>query len=168
MRTTRARTVTLLAALALLTAACGGSDTAASPSEPAVNDAGEEVSPGAATGEPATATGTISLEDQESDGSTVTVAEVMIDGAPGWIAIHTDQDGAPGPVIGVAEIEEGMSSEVAVELDEPLTETTDVWPMLHVDDGQLGEYEFPAVEGADLPVTDGDMPVMEQITVTVQ
>ncbi len=156
----------LVAALALTVAAtgCGGDDDDAAP---AVNDAGEQTKGGSIEGEPASATGTLTAEDQEGDGAAVTVASVEIDGSPGWIAVHSDVDGEPGPVLGFVEIEEGSSTDVEVELDEPLTEDATVWPMLHVDDSELGSYEFPGVDGADLPVTEGEMPVMMQIDVTV-
>lgn len=180
----------LVAALALTVAAtgCGGDDDDAAPAandageqtvndageqtaddagEQTANDAGEETDGGSIEGEPASATGTLTAEAQEGDGAAVTVASVEIDGSPGWIALHSDVDGQPGPVLGFVEIEEGSSTDVEVELDEPLTEDATVWPMLHVDDSELGSYEFPGVDGADLPVTEGEMPVMMQIDITV-
>lgn len=112
-------------------------------------------------------TGTLTASDQETDGQTITVDQVSIEGTPGWIAVHSDADGAPGPVIGTASIAEGESSDVSVTLDEPLNETASVWPMLHVDDGEADTYEFGQVDGVDLPVTDGGSPVMMQVEVTV-
>lgn len=80
--------------------------------------------------------------------------------------MHTDVDGKPGPTVGAVAVEQGTSSDVVVELDETVP-TGDYWPMLHVDDGEVGTYEFPDVEGVDLPVVDGDMPVMQKLTLTV-
>jgi hypothetical protein len=153
-------TAVLLAAIAL--AGCAADeDTTAAPDDvaaPAETDG---------TTDADAVSGTLQAADQESDGSTITVDSVSIDGTPGWIAVHSDVDGAPGPVVGILEIPEGESTDLEVTLDEPLSETATVWPMLHVDDNELGTYEFPTVEGADLPVTDGDMPVMVPISITV-
>jgi hypothetical protein len=80
--------------------------------------------------------------------------------------VHSDVDGKPGPTVGTAQVEQGASSDVVVELDDTVA-TGDYWPMLHVDDGEVGTYEFPDVEGVDLPVLDGEMPVMQKLTLTV-
>ncbi len=157
---------TVAIALTLVAAGCGDDD-AEDDAAPAVNDAGQEVEGGEMEGEAASATGTLTVKDQESDGTTITVDSAAIDGAPGWIAIHSDVDGAPGPVLGTVQLEERSQSDVQVTLDTPLETSAAVWPMIHVDDSKLGSYEFPAVEGADLPVTEGEKPVMEQIDITV-
>lgn len=160
-----ARPVAAIAlALTLVTAGCGGG---AEDAAPAVNDAGQEVEGGEMQGEAASATGSLTAQDQQSDGKTITVDSVEIDGAPGWIAVHSDVDGAPGPVLGQVLVEEGSGSDVEITLDKPLDGDAAVWPMLHVDDSELGTYEFPGVEGADLPVTEGEKPVMMQIEITV-
>lgn len=153
MRTTSLRRSASLLAVALVAMACGGRyDTQpASEGAPAV---------------PAI-TGAIEATDQETDGSTVTLTAAEITGARGWIAVHSDVDGGPGPVLGTAEVQEGSNNDVEVTLATPLTSSTAVWPMLHIDDHELGFYEFGAVEGADLPVTvDGEV-VMQRIQLTV-
>ncbi len=84
------------------------------------------------------------------EGNVLTVKSALID-APGWLAIHNDNNGAPGPVIGVAPLLRGGNYDIVVELDESgMTET--LFPMLHYDTGTAGVYEFGAVEGADGPV----------------
>lgn len=111
------------------------------------------------------ATGSISASDQSGDGSTVLVDEVTIEGADGFVVVHLDDGGAPGEVLGHAEISEGTSTDVTVTLDSPLTEDVTLWPMLHFDAGEVGTYEFP---GPDGPVTvDGDV-VMVPIEYTVE
>ena len=79
------------------------------------------------------------------------------------VAVHADADGAPGPVVGHAAIPEGDSSKVVITLDAPVT-TGSFWPMLHLDAGTIGTYEFP---GPDGPVKSGSDIVMKQITLTV-
>lgn len=92
------------------------------------------------------------------DGNMLTVAEAAIDG-PGWLVIHADNDGAPGPVLGQTRLNVGLNEDVVVELDE-MNMTDQVFPMLHYDTGETGVYEFGQVEGADGPVTvNGDVVV---------
>ena len=91
------------------------------------------------------------MADQSSDGKTITVDAVNITGASGFIAVHADADGTPGPVVGHAAIPEGDSSKVVITLDAPVT-TGSFWPMLHLDAGTIGTYEFP---GPDGPVKSG-------------
>lgn len=82
----------------------------------------------------------------------LTVEKAVID-HDGWLVIHADNgDGAPGEVIGATRLREGVNFDTTVELDtEMMTET--VFPMLHYDTGEIGAYEFGAVDGADLPVS---------------
>ncbi|MCL4860800.1 MAG: hypothetical protein KJZ93_15395 [Caldilineaceae bacterium] len=109
------------------------------------------------------ATDSVTVGDQESDGASVTIASVTA-AAAGWIVIHLDADGRPGPVIGQSAVEAGENTDVVVALDPPLEEETALWAMLHVDEGVVGEYEFP---GPDGPVRDGEMIVMTPFTAMV-
>lgn len=94
---------------------------------------------------------------------TVTAHAVLSEG-PGWLVIHSDQDGAPGPVLGQTQVADGLNEDVVVELDATALTPT-VWPMLHVDTGEAGVYEFGTVEGADGPVTVGDQVVTFPISI---
>ncbi len=140
-------------------AACGGTDTTSSSSA--------DTSSPAASGSASAATGSLSAKDQSGDGTTLTVASVDLKGADhGWISVHADLDGKPGPVVGNAKIPGGASSDVKVTLDKK-TATGAFWPMLHVDDQTVGTYEFPKTAGADLPVKDGTNIVMKKVMLTV-
>ncbi len=108
-------------------------------------------------------TGTLAASDQTSDGKTIKVADVSISGAPGWIAVHSDLDGKPGPVVGKKSIPMGESKDVVITLDKAVT-TAAFWPMLHVDAGTVGTYEFP---GPDVPVMSGSDIVMKKVMLTV-
>lgn len=77
-------------------------------------------------------------------------AHSVLSEGPGWLVIHADNDGAPGAVLGQALVEDGYNEPVNVPLDGDITPV--LWPMLHVDTGEAGTYEFGAVEGADGPV----------------
>lgn len=142
--------------LALVLVACG-SDDESSTTAPSTDSTSDSAAP----------TGTVEAANQDGDGSTLTVSSVDLEGVEqGWIAVHSDVDGKPGPVVGTAQVEQGASSDVVVELNDTVA-SGDYWPMLHVDDGEVGTYEFPDVEGVDLPVLDGEMPVMQKLTLTV-
>lgn len=111
----------------------------------------------------AAVTGSLDAADQTSDGKSIKVSTVNITGSTGFIAIHADASGQPGPVVGHVAIPEGDSKDVVVTLDAPIT-TGAYWPMLHLDAGTLGTYEFP---GPDGPVKSGADIVMKKINITV-
>jgi hypothetical protein len=91
-----------------------------------------------------------------ADAPKLTVASVLSEG-PGFMVIHQEKDGKPGPVAGYAAVPDGLSQNVEVTLD-PAMVTPNLWPMLHVDTGAVGTYEFGTVEGADGPVSiDGNV-----------
>lgn len=105
-----------------------------------------------ADGQPATATATVSLlpplgpasiamADQRSDGATVEVAEVTLP-APGFVALHADEDGIPGVILGVSGLlPAGASGGVALALERPLDTTQAVFAVAYVDrdgDGVAG------------------------------
>ncbi len=143
-----------LIATAAIAAACGEEEKTPgptqAPSTPTATSTGVTTTP-TATGTPA-ASAAIEAEDQESDGITVVIASVTLpDG--GFVVIHSDQAGAPGPVVGHSDaLPAGTSTDVEVTLGQPLTESATVWPMAHIDDGN-GTYEFP---GPDVPATDAE------------
>ena len=149
-------------------AACGGdaatpaaAPASASPSS-AEHSAGTEHDAAAAA-----ASGAVQAQDQTSDGTSLNVAEVDLEGIDqGFIGVHEDLGGKPGPVVGVAQVKQGSTQDVTVSFDKPVASGA-YWPMLHVDDQTIGTYEFPKVAGADLPVKDGEQVVMKKITLTV-
>jgi len=104
-----------------------------------------------------TMTPSVTVSDQLSLDGEVVVDEIWSDG-PGFIVIHADSDGAPGPVIGYRQINDGASQGVAVDID-PRQATPTLHAMLHVDTGEVGVYEFGQVEGADVPVRVDDVVV---------
>jgi len=183
MRTRRA-TITLasLAAAATALSACGSSGSSAPPaaapssssapssSAAATSAATSSATSGSATSSaPAAASGTMDAANQSGDGKSVTVASVSLDagGKGGWIPLHTDVSGKPGPVKYFVAVPAGASSKVVIPTPEGIP-TGDYWPMLHVDDHAVGTYEFPKVAGADLPAMSNGMVVMKKITVTVK
>ena len=108
------------------------------------------------------ATDSIDVDDQAIKDGTVIIAEVN-SSQDGWIAVHIDQGGKPGPVIGHAPVPKGESYKIAVKLEQPVAAGAKLWPMLHIDAGKIGTYEFP---GPDAPVVVNNNIVMKQITIT--
>ena len=102
----------------------------------------------------------VEVSDQDVTDGMVTIARVVYE-KEGWIVIHKDADGKPGPVIGWAAIKPGENTNVVVKLQEDLMGPTKLWAMLHTDAGTVGEYEFP---GADTPVKVGDAVVVKPFT----
>jgi len=88
-------------------------------------------------------------------------------GKGGWVALHADLNGKPGPVKYEVAVPAGASTNVTIPTPGGIP-TGGYWPMLHVDDHTVGTYEFPQVPGADLPAMANGMVVMKKITVTVQ
>lgn len=111
-------------------------------------DEGQEAEAGQE--EEAAVTNAVTVADQAiaADG-TVTIASVTSD-TPGWLVVHAQADGRPGPVIGFAPVGPGQNNDLTVEIDQTAATDT-LYAMLHVDAGAEGEYEFP---GDDVPATD--------------
>ncbi|GAB4572941.1 MAG: hypothetical protein Kow0077_13780 [Anaerolineae bacterium] len=110
---------------------------------------------------PVNAAPTIRYSGALAEDGALIVDAALID-APGWLVIHSDNDGAPGPVLGAAPLLPGLTENVRVELEgDPGSR---VFPMLHYDTGEAGVYEFGSVEGADGPVRVGEAVVVGPLT----
>ena len=151
--------IATMAVLAVVVTACDGD------SEEATTTAAEaEATTSAAEAEgPPTSPSSLTADAQESDGTTIVIASVSLP-APGFVAVHGDAEGSPGPVVGHSDLlPAGESTDVTVTLDEPLTESGTLWPMVHIDINDNGEYEFfPPDETIDGPGVDdaGDVAVI--------
>ncbi|MBL8132529.1 MAG: hypothetical protein JNL42_11785 [Anaerolineae bacterium] len=115
---------------------------------------------------PINAAPALMVNDQAlGEGGTLTIAEAVID-MPGWLVIHMDNAGAPGPVIGKVWLAQGRSANVVVTLDDASAAGAQVFPMLHYDTGEYGVYEFGTVEGADAPVFVGGNVIFVPLAIT--
>ncbi|MGH8874985.1 MAG: COG4315 family predicted lipoprotein [Acidimicrobiia bacterium] len=165
------RTIPLLTVLALAAGACNGGTAPPTTAglQPPATGALTTAAPGTTSIAPPTGPSELVFEDQESDGSAVVVASVTLP-SPGFVAIHGNADGAPGPVIGHSDLlAVGTTTDLTVTLDEPLSATDMVFPMVHIDINGNGEYEFfPPDVVIDGPGTfaDGEVAVVGG-TVTV-
>ena len=102
--------------------------------------------------------------DQPTVDNTVNVTRATV-GEPGWVVIHADEDGAPGPVIGYSALPAGINANVKVAVD-PEGVTGVLYAMLHVDKGEAGVFDFP--DGADVPVDRNGEPVTKSFSVSGQ
>ncbi|HEX9989101.1 MAG TPA: hypothetical protein VGE45_11570 [Chloroflexia bacterium] len=109
--------------------------------------------------------GSLAVYDQVLENNSVLVDRVE---APqdGWVVVHeSNPDGTimlPG-IIGKTMVKAGASGGFYVMLDKKVENGAKLWPMLHIDAGKIGEYEFP---GPDVPVVVNGEIVMVPIIVT--
>ena len=113
-------------------------------------------------------TPSVTVNDQAVDGS-VTVESVVAE-QDGFIVIHRANADGSGPLapssIGHAPVSAGENSDVAVTLDESVSEGDTLFAMLHVDSNNNGVYEFgPGSTDVDTPVSVDDEVVVEPFTV---
>ena len=100
--------------------------------------------------------------------------QVMITGvtAPqdGWIVIHRSNSTNDGPqvpdIIGKAQVSEGENANIALQLEEGVSNDETLWAMLHIDDGTIGEYEFDGQNGFDGPVIYEEQIVMTSFSIS--
>jgi plastocyanin len=149
-------TVGVLILVALALAACGSASPSAVPATQPVAAAPTAVPPAAAptnTAAPVAIIPSVTVADQTIVEDSVTIAQVVSAG-PGWLVVHADADGKPGPVLGYSPVSDGENTGVVVLIDSS-SATQTLYAMLHSDAGTVGAYEFP---GSDGPVlVDGQM-----------
>ncbi len=111
------------------------------------------------------ATPSVKVSNQPVVNGMITVSEVIA-AQDGWIAVHMfDRDGKLllEPLAGLTQVKAGTSRDVQVKLDPSLAAGEKLMPMLHIDAGTRGTYEFP--NGPDVPVMVGDQIVMMDFTI---
>jgi hypothetical protein len=70
---------------------------------------------------------------------------------PGFVVIHVDNNGQPGRVAGFAPVAPGWTYNLEAPINASIATPT-LYAMLHVDDGEVGKYEFDGQSGIDNPV----------------
>jgi len=113
------------------------------------------------------ATATVSISDQESDGSEVTVDSAQLSEG-GFIVIHDStllEGEVAGSVVGNSEyLEAGSHEDVTITLDEPMDENFTAIAMPHLDTNGNEAYDFPDADG---PYTQNGSAVTASANVTV-
>ncbi len=95
---------------------------------------------------PTSGTNQIVVSDQYP-GNVVYVSSVQLT-APGWVAIHKDNGGMPGTIIGEVYVNAGVNP-ARITLSEPIVDGATYYAMLHSDNG---DKKFDA--SSDLPIKD--------------
>lgn len=105
----------------------------------------------------------VRADNQQVENGSVVILEVNGIEAT-WVAIHIEESGKPGPVIGHGLVAAGMQKNVSIEIDSAKA-TPVMFAMLHEDKGEIGVYEFP---GPDAPVKVNEEIVMVKFTAAVK
>lgn len=89
------------------------------------------------------AEGNVALEVGDQLGATdAIVVERVLAPSDSWIVVHLDDDGMPGPRVGLLRVEKGESSDVSVALESTMPLTPNLIVALHADRGVSGKIEF--------------------------
>ena len=104
---------------------------------------------------------------QAPDNGQVLLSKV-VSAQAGWVVIHRD-NGSGGPtvpgIIGKAQVVAGTNTDVRITLDSTVRNGEVLWAMLHVDDGQIGTYEFTGGDSPDQPAMEDGAIVMKSFTI---
>jgi hypothetical protein len=112
---------------------------------------------------------TLTVQDQgTSNGNMVVIPEAKVmKGA--WVVIHrSTADGGPvvPDIIGKAALNSGTNTNVAIQLEEAVSDGEQLYAMLHEDTGVEGEYEFTGGDSPDQPILVNDEIVMKPFTIS--
>lgn len=97
----------------------------------------------------------IMAPDMDITNNTITIPQVNA-AADGWLVVHNDNGMGgivlPG-IIGKTQVSKGVNTNVTIQLDASVTYNPGqlLFPMLHLDNGQIGVYEFDGVGVFDGP-----------------
>jgi hypothetical protein len=120
---------------------------------------------------PEPTTANVTVQDQSSDGSTVTVSAANLSNG-GFLAVHSDgfsPDDLAGSIVGTSDyLEPGETGSVTVELDEPLTERGPVFVVAYRDTDEDRRFDFVNSAGeTDVPYRSDGVPTFGTASVTV-
>lgn len=112
---------------------------------------------------------TITVSDQEVVNNQIVVAEVNA-AADGWIVVHNDNgsgDITLPQIIGKTKVQSGSNSNVVIELDDMVNYEAGqkLFPMLHIDESPVNEYNFPGVDVPEVFGFEGNNIIVTSITV---
>jgi hypothetical protein len=82
----------------------------------------------------------------------------VISAQDGWVVVSSDNNGAPGDVLGSTPIHAGTTPGTTVPLN-PEGVAGTLWVTLHLDDGTAGTFEFDGQNGLDAAVSVNGMAV---------
>jgi hypothetical protein len=108
----------------------------------------------------------VSAKDQALAAGNSVMVDSVTAAQDGWLVVHeSNADGSVKvpDIIGKTQVKAGTTANVMIPLDKQISTPAKLWPMLHIDAGQIGTYEFP---GADTPVVVNGEIVMMPVVVT--
>lgn len=116
--------------------------------------------------------GVLTVQDQMISQNMIIVKNVTMEKA-GWIVVHANNNGSPITPAIISEpvqVKAGDNKDVMIPLTAAannLDNNSQVWIMLHTDDGQIGKYEFDGESALDLPLKNlSGAIIMKPITLT--
>ncbi|HFQ92958.1 MAG TPA: hypothetical protein ENK32_03035, partial [Anaerolineae bacterium] len=151
------RIALLFTVLGLIVAACSRQEAATAVPQPTVTETAVAAtavpSPTpkpTATPQPTPVLPSISVADQPlTDDGEITIAGV-VSTQPGWVVLYAmDDAGELGQILGAMPVETGVNDTVIVTID-PTQASQTMTAILHVDEGESGEFEYP--DGPDEPL----------------
>ncbi len=89
----------------------------------------------------------ISVSAQALDDNGRLQIEAVTMAEAGWVVLFAQRDGQAAEVVGVTAVSAGVHADVTVELN-PLDATSTLIAVLHMDDGEVGVFEFPDADAA--------------------
>jgi hypothetical protein len=95
---------------------------------------------------------TVSEENMRTvEPDTVRIELVHLEDGPGYLAIQADENGTPGPVLGVERVQPRRRNYVTVTLDAPLNARQRVWAVVYADAANTNQFstDLPVAPGAD-------------------
>lgn len=101
---------------------------------------------------------------------TVYVERVHLEESPGYLAIHADEGGAPGAVLGFERVQPRRRNSVTVELEAPLNARQDIWAVAYLDVANTNEFDagMPIATTLDGAPLSQKYPLYFQSTTTVE
>jgi hypothetical protein len=132
----------------------------------AIPAAAQDVTP---TPDPAAGTGaetaapSIEVSDQFVFNGILSLARVVSEG-PGFVAIHVDMEGMPGPLVGIAPVQAGTNENVLMLID-TAGATPNLMAVLHADDTTIGVFEHTMNPAADPPIGGDPMATAAPFTI---
>jgi hypothetical protein len=86
---------------------------------------------------------------QSSNGKTIVVDQASFHGVDGYVAIHANGGGAPGPTIGVSQLlKAGVTTHITIALTKPLANSGTVFAILHIEDNHNTTFDYPRADQA--------------------
>ncbi|HIP69868.1 MAG TPA: hypothetical protein EYH05_00555 [Anaerolineae bacterium] len=151
------RIVLFFAVLGLIVTACSRQEAATAVPQPIVTETAVAATPiptptakPTATPQPTPVLPSISVADQPlTDDGEITIAGV-VSTQPGWAVVYAmDDAGELGPILGTVPVKTGVNKALTLTID-PMQASQTLTAILHVDEGESGEFEYP--DGPDEPL----------------